>query len=200
MNDTLKPEDYFDDGDGAITVEPMTLQKFMTLAEEARAIEAELDPTREGSLAAQVDAKNDRLLKIKRDLIPTAMKELGLQEFTLTDGSKINVKNIIHVSIPEVNKPAAWAWLEENNFDAIIKTVVHADFGKGEMEKAKEALDVLREADFGAALDRNVHASTLKAFVTEQLEAGKTIPLNIFSLHQFDEAQIIRPRTRRSRG
>jgi hypothetical protein len=173
----------------------MTLQRFVAMANEAQQIEADI-----AELAATAKNKDDRLKKILRDLIPSAMKELGLQTFSLTDGTKIEIKQVTHAAISQDNKPEAFSWLEEHEFDGIIKTEVNANFGKGEMDEAKRAVDALVAAGFEASLERNVHPSTLRSFIVEQLEAGTDIPLKTFGVFQFDEAKIIRPKAKRSRG
>jgi hypothetical protein len=194
-SDVMTGDDYFADIEPAAADEPMTLKRFMELAEQARKFENEI-----AELTATVKDKTDRLNKILCDFIPSAMQELGLQKFTLTDGSEIKLENVIHAYISEEHREPAFQWLTENNFEAIIKTRVHADFGKDEIEDAQKALVTLRDAGFAAAMDRNIHASTLKAFVVEQLGAGTNLPLELFGVHQFDRAKITRPRTRRARG
>lgn len=187
--------DYFEGNNKEVAeAEPMTLKRFMSLAEKARVLEQEIIDA--GDLLSD---KQDNLNKILRDLIPSAMKELGLQEFTLTDGSKIKVEEILHASLSEERKPIAFAWLEERNFDGIIKTNVNSSFGKGETEKAKEALKALTEAGFKASLERSIHAATLKSFVKERIEAGESIPFDVFGVHTFDQAKITRPKQRRNR-
>jgi hypothetical protein len=190
--------DYFEgqaDAQAAAEAEPMTLQRFVAMANEAKQIENDIN-----ELTIQVKDKGDRLQKILRDLIPSAMKELGLQTFSLTDGTKIEIKQVTHASISQDNKTDAFAWLEEHEFDGIIKTEVNANFGKGEMDEAKRAVDALTAAGFEASLERNVHPSTLRSFIIEQLEAGTDIPLKTFGVFQFDEAKINRPKPKRSRG
>jgi hypothetical protein len=191
------PIDYFEgqeDAQAKAEAEPMTLQRFIAFANEAQAIEKDLL-----ELAAQTAKKDERLQKILRDLIPSAMKELGLNKFELTDGTKIGLETVTNASIKAEFKPQAFAYLEEKGDEAIIKTNVHADFGKGEMEEAKRAVDALIAAGFEASLDRNIHPSTLRSYVVEQLEAGANLPLDVFGVFQFDRAKITRPKTKRSR-
>jgi hypothetical protein len=125
------------------------------------------------------------------------MEELGMEEFKLKDGSNISVKNVVMASISEDNKPDAFKWLEDNDFDGIIKTKVLSSFGKGEMEDAKEALDTLQKAGFEATMDRSVHAQTLKAFVRERLEVGDNIPIQTFGVFEYKLAKIVLPKRTR---
>ena len=142
--------------------------------------------------------KQDRLDKILRGYIPDIMTELGLEDFKLTDGSKIVVKDDIKCGISEERKPVAFEWLRANEYDGIIKTNVSVSFGKGEAELAEQARDALIEAGFrDAAIVDSVHHSTLKSFVKERLEAGTNIPLDTFGVFEFKVAKITPPSTKR---
>src|SRR4029077_11348875 len=92
--------------------------------------------------------KQESLNRLQRVRIPEIMATLGMEEFKLTDGSVVSVKADIKTSITEANKPAAYAWLEEHNYDGIIKTNVGVQFGKGEMEDAKKAVAALEQAGY----------------------------------------------------
>lgn len=199
MSETETGIDYFDGEETQEDIGPMSLQRLTKLAEQARDLEKEID-----SGLVDLAEKQDKLKNIMRNIIPSAMEELGMKNFTLADDSKIEVKDHIQASITEENKPRAWEWLEKYEFDGIIKTKVASDFGKGEIEQAREALHALEDAGFTATLDRNVHPMTLKAFVKErleegQLEDGSTLPLDVFGVFEFREAKITRPRQKRTR-
>lgn len=186
--------DWMEGEEQAATAEPVTLARISKLAEEARDLEQEME--RIGIELAEMQDKHNSIM---RNILPDMMLELGMKDFTLTDGAKVAIKESINASITEANKPAAFAWLEEHNFDGIIKTKVMTDFGKGEIDSARKALETLEQAGFSAAMDRSVHAMTLKSFVKEQLEEGNAIPLDLFGVFEFKEAKITRPRARRSR-
>lgn len=189
----FNPE-WMEGAEQAAPAEPATLERISQLAETARRLEQEME-----RLTIELAEKQDRHSNIMRNIMPDMMLELGMKDFTLTDGSKVAIKESINASISEANKPAAFAWLEEHSFDGIIKTKVSADFGKGEIDGARKAVEALEQAGFSAAMDRSVHAMTLKSFVKEQLEEGNAIPLDLFGVFEFKEAKITRPRARRSR-
>lgn len=180
--------DYFD-GLPEKKAEPATLQLLARLANESKDLEAAIH-TKTVDLAED-QAKLDGLL---RKRIPEIMKDLGMEEFKLTDGSKVSVKADIKCSITEANKPTAFAWLEETSNDGIIKTKVGVDFGKGEMEEAKKAVELLQGAGLDASVDRAVHPSTLKSFVKEMLEKGVNIPIDAFGIFEFTVAKITLPK------
>jgi hypothetical protein len=186
-----KPLDYFDDVPTA-PVEVATLELLARLAHESSALEAEI---LRDSVA--LEEKNAALSKLMRVRIPEIMGTLGMEEFKLTDGSVVSVKADIKCGITEVNKPAAFAWLEKEHFDGIIKTNVAAQFGKGEMEKAKEALELLEKAGFSGSMDRSIHSATLKSFVKERLENGDNIPVDTFGIFEFKMAKIKLPKPKK---
>ncbi len=169
-----------------------TLTRLSSLAQEARELEMEIE-AKELVLAE----RRGRLDKILRDRIPTIMDELAMESYKMRDGAEVKVKDEIKCGITEERKPQAWKWLEENDYDGIIKTVVSVSFGKGEMTKAQEAVEALKEIGFDAELGRNVHPSTLKSFVKERLEEGDNIPIETFGVFQYRLAKITLPRTRK---
>ena len=182
--------DYFED-EREPEHEPATLERLTMLAFGAKELEAEID--RGKVLLAEMQNKYDKIMRVT---IPEIMETLGVAEYKLIDGSVVSFKAEVKCGITEEHKPAAWAWLEEHEFDGIIKTEVHSSFGKGEMESAKAAVKVLLEEGYDARIFREVHPQTLKAFVRERLEAGDKIPTDTFGIFEFKQAKIKLPKTR----
>lgn len=126
--------------------------------------------------------------------LPEAMKEAGVDEIKLENGAKVSVKPDISFSISEERKPAAYGWLEANNYGGIIKTEVRSPFAKGELDKAKELVVELSQKGISASLDRDVHYQTMKAFIKERLSEGVDLPLETFGVTQFDKATVKLPK------
>lgn len=189
--------DYFDDLP-PVEQEQATLEVLTRLAQESIGLTAEIN-----SDTVALAEKQGRLDKLERVRIPEIMETLGMAEFKLTDGSTVSVKNDIKASITIANQPAAFKWLEDHHFDGIIKTNVGLAFGKGEMERAKKAVEELSKAGFdGASIDRSVHFSTLKSFVKERLEdatvkAEDALPMDIFGVFEFKVAKIKLPKSKK---
>lgn len=183
--------DYFGDAPIAAPA-PASLAELAKVAKESVDLETEINKD-----VVALEEKNAKLAKMRRVVIPEMMATLGMEEFKLTDGSTVSVKSDIKCGISEANKPAAYSWLEANNFDGIVKTNVKAEFGKGEMEDAKKALEALEAAGVHGSLDRSIHPATLKSFVKEQLEAGMNIPMETFGVFEFKEAKIKLPKVRK---
>jgi hypothetical protein len=194
MNDEFEgqpPIDYFDDV-GTVVTEPATLERLSNLAKQSIELERAIN---DATVAlAELQGQHD---KIMRRTIPDIMTELAMEEFKMSDGSVISVKEDIKCGLTEERKPAAFTWLEENHFDGIIKTSVNTAFGKGEVEKAKQLIEMIAAAGFSAEMSRSVHPATLKSFVKEQLEAGFPIPIDTFGVFEFKQAKIKLPKARK---
>jgi hypothetical protein len=189
--------DYFDDLP-PVEQEQATLEVLTRLAQESIELAAEIS-----SDTVALAEKQERLNKLERVRIPEIMDTLGIAEFKLTDGSVVSVKSDIKAGITIANQPAAFKWLEDHHFDGIIKTNVGLAFGKGEMERAKSAVDELRKAGFdGASIDRSIHSATLKSFVKERLEDATTkaedaLPMEVFGVFEFKFAKIKLPKAKK---
>lgn len=161
---------------------------------------AKLMRTQEVAVAAAelalANLKRD-LLRTKREDLPELMRECELKNFTLTDGSEIELKDDVQCAITEQNKPLAHKWLVDHEYDGIIKTAVAMPFGRGEHETALEvAAKISQEYGRQAEVTETVHPQTLRAFVRERLEAGEKIPTDLFSIFPFTEAKVKPPKTK----
>lgn len=114
------------------------LSSVSQLAEKLR-LQTELVDGLEQSLK---DAKQT-LYKLRDDILPTALQELGLTGLSLADGSKVTVKPVYGGHISEANKEPAHQWLRDNGFGDIIKNTVSCQFGKGEDEQAAQFYEEL---------------------------------------------------------
>lgn len=184
--------DYFEDLPAKEDAPPATLERLTELALESKQLEKDI--TAATIALEELKGKNDRILMTH---IPEIMATLGMEEFKLTDGSKITVKEDVKCGLSEERKPIAFDWLRANQFDGIIKTAVTLSFGKGEQANVTAAMAALRGLGFDPAVGENVHPATLKSFVKEQLEAGANIPLDVFGVYEYKVAKIALPRTRK---
>jgi len=139
--------------------------------------------------AALVDRAENNLRTAKEEyneicnkLLPSAMDSLGLSELTLDDGTKIGVETFYQASISKDAKDAAFDWLDSEGHGDIIKHEVKVSLKKGQREEAETACRALTDAGLDPNVDMSVHTSTLKAFVREEIEQGRTIDpsINVF--------------------
>ena len=138
-------------------------------------------------------------LKRERDLlssetIPTKMQELGINETTMKDGSKVTVKEGFHCRIPKAREDEALQYLKQEGLGDIIKNQVSTSFGTGEDNMAGDLAGYI-EQNFGITPDvkKSVHPSTLKATLKKRHEEGLTDPDDLFGI-------FIRPETKITKG
>ena len=154
--------------------------------------------------------------RIEDDLLPNMMREIDVLSFKLGDGRTVSVEPNISCSVTEVMWPKTYAWLQENDFDAIVKNQVIMEFDKGQDMAAENMLFIVNAITkspslFQAVLDeckipdregdmvdafatvyskKNIHPQTLKAFVREQMKQGRDVPEDLFSLFITDHVKI----------
>jgi len=138
-------------------------------------------------------------LKKERDIlsqetIPTKMQELGINETTMKDGSKITVKEGFHCRIPKDKIEEAHAYLRQEDLGDIIKNTVSTSFGTGEDNMAGDLAGYIQQ-NYGITPDvkESVHPSTLKATLKKRHEEGLSDPDDLFGI-------FIRPETKITKG
>lgn len=131
-----------------------------------------------------------RAMRLREETIPSAMQELGLQKLQLDTGQTITIKQEVYASIPEENKTKAFGWLEKNNFGGLIKSVIKIEFGRDRLDEASYLCDRLQDQGHSPEFTESVHASTLKAFLREQVIKGTPIPLDLFGARPVWVAKI----------
>jgi len=192
LQETL-PVDFWNDMQPA-EVAATTLERLVMLANQATDLSSQVD---KATIAlAELQEAHKRITRVQ---IPELMAELGVKDFKMEDGRTIVIGDKVNASISEANRPEAFSWLSEHNYDGIIKTNVQAAFGKGEMEDALKAKEALVVAGFSAVVNQSIHPATLLSFVKERLEKGDTLPPS-FSIFEFKEAKVTTPKAKKSRN
>lgn len=163
------------------------MERILSLAETLVEQQQEVDQLNE-----QLKEAKQRLYQTEREDLPTLMIELGLSEITLTDGSRVQIKEDLDAKITEKTRADALRWLLDNGFGGLIKTNVSLAFGRGDHDTAAEVRDRLAEEYDGVELKEDVHHSTLKAFVKERMAAGDQIPMDLFNVYPYNKAIIKR--------
>lgn len=158
------------------------------------------------------------LRRIAEDDIPSYMSELGLKEMTLATGEKITIGDEVYVAITKEKQSEAYTWVEDNGHGSIIKTMLVLEFGKGELERAVELANELKEKEteegqsaLNPILTRDIHSQTLKAWAKDVLtkEAdlladGQKVevpfPLELFGARPVSIAKLKIPKSRANAG
>ena len=151
------------------------------------------------SLQERIELQEDNLKNTKKqfdhlsgEVIPTMMAEMGLSHLKLMDGSSVDVKPNYSASISIANREKAFTWLRENGLGDIIKNEISVSFGRNEDNKAADYANLAEERGFQPTQKLKVEPMTLKALVRERLEAGKTMPTEIFNVFVGNKTTIKR--------
>ena len=183
----FKEEINFEEDQQDVLKKTTSLQ---TLADQVEKLE---------SLQARLDLQEDNIKNTKKQLeyisgevIPTMMSEMGLSHLKLVDGSTVDVKPNYSANISVANREKAFNWLRENGLGDIIKNEISVSFGRNEDNKAADYAALAEERGFQPTQKLKVESMTLKALVRERLEAGKTMPTEIFNVFVGNKTTIKR--------
>ncbi len=121
--------------------------------------------------------------KLSEDTLPNKLRELGVSEFKLADGTSMSVQSYYSARITPDNRDACFHWLENNGLGDIIKNTVSANFGRGEDDAAKDLMATLESEGHDLVQKKWVEPMTLKAVVKEQVEKGNDLPLETFNVY-----------------
>lgn len=150
-------------------------------------------PRLEGDVARAEDAlkkAQNALADVAERRVPELMDNLDLTVYPLRDGGKIVLKEALRCSIPKPTERRTFDWMRQHGHAGLIKRAVAMTFSMGEDEKADELLVELKAKGLQPEDKTTVHPSTLKSFVNEQLEAGKDLPEDLFSIFRVRTAQV----------
>ena len=163
------------------------LAKLSTLADQQAGAAVEV-----AALEAQLATAKDKLRGISERELPELMDTLGMEEFKTSSGLKISIKEIIRASIPKARKDEAFTWLDEHGHASIVKRSFAVSFGRDEEKWARKFATDLRRRKRELSVEdiKKVESATLRAFVTNQLEDGADIPLELFGVFRQRVAKI----------
>ena len=139
--------------------------------------------------AEELYTLNQKIDRMSTNDIPEAMKLIGLKFFGLDDGRIVKVEESDHGSYTKENEPAVFNFLRKNGHGDLIKSVVGITLGKGMEYLADKLKKVLSQKAYeGVVVEfkESVHSSSFKAFVREQLEAGKKLPKQVSIFHKME--------------
>ena len=135
--------------------------------------------------------------RLEQEEIPLLLQELKLKRLELFDGTVVELTDFVSASIPKDRRDEAFSWLIDNDFGGLVKVALKIEFGRGDRDKATEAAEKLIVDYEQLQMTEDVHASTLKAWVKERLEAGETLPTTLFGIHQSYRVKLTKPKTKR---
>lgn len=179
MQDTdLNLDDVFKDAQDVLDSIPAQ-EKLSTLSKLAHEqLEMEQEIARMEALLSEKKEKHREISELK---IPELMDELSIDEFRLSNGVKVSVSPYYSGKITD---PAAYKWLEENDYADIIKGEVNIPFPKGfDKQKLKAIYNISKEFGLQADIGEQVHPSTLRAWIKDMVKTGQQFPRELFNVY-----------------
>lgn len=154
------------------------LSKITNTVHELLTVQREVADCEKALKAAQEREKN--LIETQ---LPMLMDEAKQKRLTTIDGYEVERSEVVRASISQANMSKATAWLIDHGQASIVKRELSLKFGKGEEQRAAEAVDTLREHNFTPTDKMSVHPQTLGALVRELLAEGKEIPMDLLGVY-----------------
>ena len=148
--------------------------KIGAVATDIAETQAEINAIKE-----RLKAKENYAKKLSEEVLPSLFAEVGLSELKLADGRKIKVSEYYSATPLKENREKVYTWLRDNGFGDLVKNQVTCSFGRNEDEKASGLLSHLNDSGYESTQREWVEPSTLRAFVREQYEAGKELPMDL---------------------
>lgn len=167
-------------------------------------------------LEDEINRLEDALKQKKQDLkvlaeqdLPELMQELNIKDFTLSNGAKVEIKDVIQASVPsqgsidrakteeqkvelQMLQQQCFEWLRAQGAGDIIKSNVEVQFGRNEDDACNAFTDELRERQIYYKRAVGVHPQTLNSFIKERMSEGKEVPMEMFRVYAGRRANIRR--------
>jgi len=167
-------------------------------------------------LEDEINRLEDALKQKKQDLkvlaeqdLPELMQELNIKDFTLSNGAKVEIKDVIQASVPsqgsidraktedqrvelQMLQQQCFEWLRANGLGDLIKSNVEVQFGRNEDEACNAFTEELRDRKIYYKRAVGVHPQSLNATLKERLSEGKDVPVDLFRVYMGRRANIRR--------
>jgi|TARA_R110000796_G_scaffold162489_2_gene279229 hypothetical protein len=156
----------------------------------------ELDMVRQAisDKEAEIKKMKDREFQLENEVIPSFFENAGVSSLTLTDGSKVVIRDQLRSNITEENKDFCWNWLDQNNLSDVIKNDVVLTFGRGQDSEARDLMVELEGKGLHPANKKQVPWNTLAKLVEEQIQKGSMTSdvQDKFGVHTYKKVKIER--------
>jgi hypothetical protein len=185
------PEDLAKDMFGFTAPSTEQLKNISMLAKKALELTAEITQTEAYLKGLKADLQN-----IEERELPNVLLAAGMQEFTMTDGSKIEIKDVIQGGFPKdfEKRERLMNWVYNEGGGENIKDHFEVHFTRGQYNEAVALRKLLQEHKIIFDEFENVHTGTLYAFLKEKVEEAKNTqilpPFEDFGLRYFKRADI----------
>ena len=142
------------------------------------------------NLEEQLKTVREKERKLSEEYIPNKMSELGYSKLQLKDGQKIEIKPFYAAKIPSERVQEAFQWLRNNGHGDLIKNNVTLTFGRSQDNEAKNLVDELKQKGHNVNQVEKVEPMTLKAFVKDEIQQGRSVPSDLFGVYIANKTKI----------
>lgn len=131
----------------------------------------------------ELKAAKARRTKLVEQIIPQTFEDMGLDDDSVikVDGKAVTIKTTIYASPKAADREQVYDWLEENGHGGLIKRTGVFETGRDNEAKFRRWINSIKT--YPGEFKRTVAPQTLKAFVSEQLDAGEDIPMELFGAY-----------------
>ena len=159
-------------------------------------------------LEKAIKAEKQNFRKLSEEELPDLMQQLNIRSFTLSNGSHVEVTDVISGSIPsqgaidkakdddkgmlEMRQQECFDWLRGNGGGDIIKNNVEVQFSKEEDQECNAFVSKLRTDEMAFKRSTGVHQKQLNKFLGETVSQGKEVPHELFKIYSGRKATIRR--------
>jgi hypothetical protein len=152
----------------------------------------ELDDTQKriSDLMRKLKKAQEAETNLREVVIPEAMGNLGMRHFETTKGAEVEIEDVITAKIAKNAQSKAFAWLEKNGHGGMIRRKVITEFTQKQEKEAKKLEGKLRGTYPVVAVERAVHAGTLKKWVKGMIKDGEAFPRKLFGVFTKQVAKI----------
>lgn len=189
--------DIFDYGDDTLEVDSVNedsgLAALSQLVTRANQIDIEVARAED-----QFKALKETQTDLKQRRIPDLMDELNMAAFTTKSGLTVKVTKKVRAKITDATRAPAIKWFKDQNLERMVKNefalkldkgneVVDEETGESQVSNLIKALEKL---GLPYSNKKNVHPSSLSAFVKQRDAAGEEVPDDLFNVYRSSEAKI----------
>lgn len=158
-----------------------SLNEIARMAEELEHVTAERQKKEQ-----ELKEVQERERQIAERDLPEALEEVGMESFTLSDGTRISVREDVKMSIPKNpdKRERVFSFLREQGLGSLIKQEVTTD------ENTEEAINALRQAGIEPKVEENAHTGAVKSALKELEAEGEDIPWQEIGGYKLKQARI----------
>jgi hypothetical protein len=159
------------------------LRQLANLAEELERVQAQREEKE-----AELKQVQEQERQLAEHDIPEKLQEIGMEEFTLADGTKVGVKEDVKLSIPKnpEKRSAVFQYLRDFGLGSLIKEEVKTTENPEQAQKALEAAGIHFD------VDENAHTGAVKFALKELESEGQDVPWQDLGGYKVRQAKIQR--------